>query len=652
MQLRRAMRLHQQGDLATASKLYRQILQHDPHNADANHLMGVLMQQMGKYKEAIKYISRAITIQSQQPLFHNNLGIVLGLEGRNQEALQAFDRAVHFSPEYDEAHYNRGVALQKLGRVKEALAAFTKCVELKPDYFPAYNNRGIVLKEMGDLKGALADFQKAVAIQPNFAEAHNNLGVVLQQLGRAHDAITAYRSALQSNPLYADAHTNLGALLLERGDLTLAKKHFEEALRIQPNSPQAFYNRGVVHLRQERWQNACHDFQEALRRNPNYPEAFNNQGFALYRRGELEGALDAFAHAIRLRPEYAEAYNNRGTVFQAQNRLSEALRDFDRAIQLQPSYAEAHWNRSLVLLLRGDFEQGWREFEWRWRKKDFATPKRDFPQPLWDGRALGKKVLLIHTEQGAGDSIQFVRYLPEIATRGGRIHLECDPALTDLFTTLPGICQVIAKGDPLPHFDYQAPLMSLPCILKTDISTIPCQIPYLFPAPGKIRLHLDPALVNIGIVWAGNPRHKNDRNRSVPLQYFLDLLPLEGIKFYSLQVTDSQTDLSQCPLPAQIEDLSPRIRSYSDTASFIQQLDLVISVDTSVAHLAGALGKPVWTLLPFAPDWRWMLEREDTPWYPSMRLFRQSTIGDWQGVFQKLKEELLHISQKWNRQTS
>jgi tetratricopeptide (TPR) repeat protein len=345
-----------------------------------------------------------------------------------------------------------------------------------------------------------------------------------------------------------------------------------------------------------------------------------------------------------VKPDYAEAFNNRGNALQALKRLDEALASYDKALAFKPDYAEAHWNEALLRLLTGDFSRGWAKYEWRWRNESLALSTRNFSQPLWLGAAaIDGKTILLHSEQGFGDTIQFCRYVPLLAARGARVILEVPRSLQELMTNLAGATQVISKGDSLPDFDVQCPFLSLPLAFATRLETIPSATPYLrapVQALKNWQARLGPkARPRIGLAWSGRPTHKNDQNRSISLRSLLALLDIEAT-FVSLQKDVRTDDAAVLKERDDILDFGDALKDFSDTAALISHLDLVISVDTSVAHLAGALAKPVWVLLPFLPDWRWLLDRDDSPWYPTARLFRQDNTRAWDDVIVRVHEAL------------
>jgi Tfp pilus assembly protein PilF len=466
---------------------------------------------------------------------------------------------------------------------------------------------------------ALESFDLAIQLQPDFFEAHGNRGAMLAALGRHQDAVESYRDALAINPDFADAHCNLGAALTHL-------QRYDEAL-------------------------ASLDRALALRRN--YPEALYNRGNALKPLKRYEEALASYDRTIALHPDHADAHNNRGQVLRELERYDEALTSYDRALALQPRHIMAHCNAAALRLLTGDFERGWLHYEWRWMKKSVVPLKRNFSQPAWSGgEPITGKTILVHSEQGLGDTIQFCRYVPLLAARDVRVIFEVQQTLQALMTSLRGGAQIVPKGSPLPAFDLHCPLVSLPLAFGTRLETIPSTTGYLSASSqhmttwqSRLQKQRHP---RIGLVWSGNPGHERDRERSIGLREFMPLLNALGgeATFVSLQKDVRAEDAAFLKARADILDYGNALEDFSDTAALISQLDLVISVDTSVAHLAGALGKPVWILLTYFPDWRWLLGRDDCPWYPIARLFRQDKSRTWDGVVAQLRQALLTFSDR------
>jgi Tfp pilus assembly protein PilF len=575
-----AAQLHRDGQLSQAERQYRQILAIQPDNADALHLLGVLSSQQGREDVAADLIRRAIARDPGQPIYHGNLGLTL----------------------------------TRLGRLDEAIACFQKALALGSRDPNVLNNFADALCKTGKPDRALPIFRQAIAMDPPLAEPHNNLGIALADLGLIDDAVASYRNALRLNPRFAEARNNLGNALLK-------KRLFDEAIL---------------------------EFEQALAVRPDYPEAMMNLGAALKARNQDDRATDLFRRALKLRPDFFEALLNYGQALCDSRQFDEAIAAFRKAVALRPDDPAAHFHLSGVLLLTGNFSDGWREYEWRLLKPDFGIDKTRFPQPRWTGQDLAGKRILLHAEQGAGDVIQFSRLAGLLARRGAQTILACPPTLLRLLRTLDGISHLITNTQTVPDFDYHCYLLSLPLLLGLNLQTIPANVPYLHPQPEwaehwRTRLMPLGDRNKIGLVWAGNPNYSNDHNRSIPLSAFAPLAEISGVSFISLQKGDPQrSDAATAPPPPGFEliDHTGEIFDYADTAALIANLDLVIAADTSVAHLAGALAKPVWTLLPFHPDLRWMLDRSDSPWYPTMRLFRQPRPGDWQTPIRQIADAL------------
>jgi tetratricopeptide (TPR) repeat protein len=494
--------------------------------------------------------------------------------------------------------FQHAVEQHQQGRFLDAIASYERIIAVRPDFAKAYNNRSIALSRLDRYDEALAGCDRVIALKPDYAEAHDSRGNVLHKLGRDSEALASYDRAIALKPDYVAAYNNRGNALHKLGRL-------DEAL-------------------------ASYDRASALK--PDYAYAYINSGSMLCLLGNYEEALARCDRAIALKPDSVEAYNTRGMALLALGRYREALTSYERSIALSPQYAEAQLNKSLIQLLFGDFENGFESYQWRWR----STQKpRGFTQPQWRGEDISGKTILLSVEQGLGDTIQMLRYLPRVKAKGARIVLELPKTLQSVLGPLADGVEVIEPGAPLPAFDVYCPLMSLPLPFGTRIDTVPSQVPYLtVPAERmpawRARLPKS-ATQRIGFAWSGSATHSNDRNRSIALERLAPLSHVEGLSFVSLQREYRDNDLPALSrLP--IERIDDGLADFGDTAAAIKQCDLVISVDTSVAHLAGALGKPVWVLLPFVPDWRWLLDRTDSPWYPTARLFRQSKIGDWDSV--------------------
>jgi tetratricopeptide (TPR) repeat protein len=603
-----AIQHHQAGRLQAAEQIYRQVLQAEPNQADAWHLLGVIAHQVGKHGIAVEYLARAIGLNQTDAGFHNDLGRAYHALRRNPEAVACYRRALELKPDFAEAHNNLGNASRDQGEPDEAIACFRRALELKPDLAEAHNNLGNALKDQGKPDGAVACYRRALELKPDFAEAHHNLGAVLCDQEQLDGAVACYRRALELKPDFAEAQCSLGAAFKRQGKI-------DDAV-------------------------AC--FRQALDLKPDYAEARCNLGAAFQGQGKLDEAIACYRRVLELQPDIAAAHNNLGNALKDQGNLDEAAASFRRALELKQDYADARVSQSLLSLLTGDFQRGWPEYEWRWKTKQ--CPPRDFLQARWAGLPLKGRTILLHAEQGLGDTIQFIRYAPLVKQAGARVLVECQKPLVRLLAGCPGVDELIGRGDDLPPFDTYASLLSLPGVFRTSLETIPAGVPYLFADPGLIG-HWRQELGGItgfktGIAWQGSPTHQNDRDRSIPASCFEPLARCSGLRLLSLQKAAGVEQLQALAGRFPVTELGSRLDDFMDTAAVIMNLDLVITCDTAVAHLAGALGAAVWVALPFVPDWRWLLDRSDSPWYPTMRLFRQRERGNWQGVFEAIQEAL------------
>jgi len=577
---------------------------------------GIAHHQAGRLAEAEGCYRRILAVQPNHAGTLNMLGVLAHQVGRPDTAVELFRQAIQNDANNAACFTNLSHALRDRGRAGEAAAAARQAIRIKPDLAAAHFNLACALCDQGHLGEAAVACRDAIRIDPNLATAHSNLGNILRILGQLDEAIAACREAIRLEPGLADAHCNLGAALHDQGRHVEAIAAYEQAIGLEPGLAAAYYNLGS----------------------------------ARYDQGELDGALAATRHAIRIKPDYAAAYNNQGVLLTELRQLPEALASYDRALAIRPDYADCHLNRGLLLLLMGSFAQGWTEYEWRWQTPHVA-PRR-LAVPRWQGEDIGGKTILLHGEQGLGDALQFMRYVPVVKALGATVVLEVDRSLVRLARTLEGADRIIAAGDEIPSIDYCCPIMSLPNMFKTDESNMPSQVPYLRADPvvakaWKERLAAYSHL-KVGLCWAGGPGFSRPRvegartnrvmARSMTLQQLAPLAGLDDIVFVSLQKGEASNQIRQSVLP--VVDWTGELDDFADTAALMDALDLVISVDTSVAHLAGALGKPVWLLNKFDGSWQWLIDRDDSPWYPSMRIFRQPKPGDWDCVAGAVKHAL------------
>ncbi len=474
------------------------------------------------------------------------------------------------------------------------------------------------------------------------ALAHFRAGMAAIGRGSKLEAARHFHQALLLQPDYFDALFNLALALQELKQLKEACVCYEQAVRLQPGHAPTWNNLGVALKQLGQWQSAVSAHREAVRLQPGDADFQRNLANSLRAGDRTEEAIGILHQGLRLAPQSAMLWHTLGNAWREAGRPDEAEAAFRQALAVDRPLVESHWDLAFALLLQGKFEEGWNEYEWRWNRPDY--PARQFEQPAWQGEALQGRRLLVHAEQGAGDTIQFARYLPLLTERGARVTLECPGPLVRLLQTLDGLDQVLARGDAFPHFDFQCPLLSLPRLFRTGPDSIPARIPYLRPSPGGPRLPMEnatgPQPLRVGLAWAGNPAHENDARRSIPKVLMQTRLEGAEAVFYSLQPRGASNFGKETGTADWVVDLAHLIGDYADTAALMEQLDLVISVDTSVAHLAGALGRPVWLLLPYAPDWRWLTRRCDSPWYPTMQIFRQPSPGDWDFVLKDVRDRL------------
>ncbi|MBC8555760.1 MAG: tetratricopeptide repeat protein [Candidatus Brocadiales bacterium] len=606
-----AYELHHAGMLTTAEKLYNKLLEEQPEHIDVLFLLGTLNLQRGNNDTACTHFMKTLALKPDHAMAHCNLGTALQKSGKLDKAIESYNKSISLNPDYADAHYNLGNALRELGQLKKAAESYEQAILYRQDYVDAYYNLGNVLKEQCKPNKALDCFRKTISLKPDYAIAHCNLGSVLQELGKLDEAISSYNTAITLKPDYAMAYCNLGSAFQELGKINEAITAYKKALLLKPD----------------------------------FVMAYCNLGSALQETGLLNEAKECYKKAIVLNPDYAMAYSNLGSILQEFSNIDEAIENYDRAIALNPDEPTAHKNKSIALLLQGNFTEGWLEYEWRLKIKEHCL--RDFRKPRWDGSPLNGKTILVHAEQGFGDTIQFARYLPMVKARGGHVIFECHKNLSRLLRRCAGIDRIIERvSDTIPEvqFDSHIPLLSLPGLFGTTLDSIPSDDPYVtvdssLVEKWNMRLCND-SNFKIGIVWAGNPSFKNYHNRSCSLFDFTALAEITGLSFYSLQ-KESDLNKNDTASVLKITDLKNELNDFADTAAVMSNLDLVISTDTSVVHLAGALGVPVWTLLHSTPDWRWWLKRTDSPWYTNMRLFRQTQLNDWAGVFAKVKVALI-----------
>ena len=562
------------------------------------------------------------------------------------------------------AKLTEAIRLHQAGQLKEAAAVYAFVLQMQPRQFDALHRLGIVCIQQNNPQRAIEWLRKALKVNPESAHAHSNLGNALLASQQTDAAVASFDRAIAIAPDFAEAHVNRGDALRRLRQFEAAVGSFKQAIALQPDLMPAYANLGKTLEDLGQSDQAVAVFDQAIAISPDSAAAFYNRGNALKANQQPDAALASYDQAIGLNPAYAEAFYNKGVVLQERNQIDPAIAHYRRAIEINPDYALAHWNLATVLLTGDDHKRGWQEFEWRWRSVEtgLAPNRRGLQQPGWLGpEALAGKTILLQNEQGLGDTLQFCRYAKLVSGLGARVILEVQPPLLEVLRDLEGVDQLLPDtAKKIPEVDFHCALMSLPLALGTTLETIPNLVPYIRSEPQKAdawRDRLGPtSQLRVGLVWSGGHRPNQpelksvNERRNIPLQK-LAPLRMDGVTFYSLQ--KGQPAEAELPALTQagwsgppIIDLTAELHDFSDTAALIEHLDLVISVDTSTAHLAGAMGKPVWVLNRFDTCWRWMLERDDSPWYPTLKLYRQTTPGDWDSVVGRVRDDLAGLVQE------
>jgi tetratricopeptide (TPR) repeat protein len=637
----------ERGHAQQATQFYLQAVQTNPNSHDAHYRLGSSYLRLGNFSEAIAQLQEAVRLNADSADAHNDLGIALGSSGRLQEAINAFERALRLNPQHADARCNLGNALRHLGQLSEAADCFRAVLAICPSHYQAHMNLGQVLLAQRNWEDAAVHFRHAIQIAPHDPHASFCAGCALAEQGDPAGAISCFERACDLQPDFVEAYYHLGKTLVEAGRPADGLAPLQHACRLRPGSPELQNAVGVALAELYQFDAALPHFQEAIRLYPNFASALANQGDALRRCGRLEDAVSSIRRSLALVENDPGAHHNLALALADQGDFANSLAEHERAIQLQPDNALFHKNRALLWLRLGEWEKGFPEFEWRWRCREF--PKRHFAQPRWDGSALDGKTILLYAEQGLGDVLHFVRYADFLKRKGATVLLECPAILHPILARCPGIDRLLAPGSSRPAFDVYAALMSLPGIMGTTVADVPLIGPYVFANPELVaRWKRELGSLNglrIGVCWQGSRDHSGDRQRSFPLGELAPLAQLPNVTLVSLQVGAGEEQIAPCRATFPIVDFGERVDrdagAFMDTAAMIKNVDLVVSCDTAIGHLAGALGAPVWLALSTVSDWRWLLNRSDTPWYPSMRLFRLKELGNWRDVFEAMARELM-----------
>jgi tetratricopeptide (TPR) repeat protein len=578
--LSRAINNHQVGNFDQAAKTYQEILNLYPRNSYILFLLGTLFNQQKKYQKSSLVLAHANEIDP------NDAGILTAL----------------------------GISLRRLNRIKEAVVSFQTAIHHQPNFHDAHYNLGNLFKDLGDHQQAKVCYETAISIKNDFPHTHINLGFIYEELGYLDLALASYQHVIQLNPGYVEAYINIGNVLQKLHFYIEALSVYNQAILIDKNIYQLWANRGLV----------------------------------LKELNLLNESLDSFKNALELNPDNIEIINNTSNIYKYLGNLKIAYQMLEQGLMKDPNNTKFHWNLSILYLLQGDFEKGFKEYEWRWKDEEVGiiSGKRDFKEPLWLGdQTLSGKTILIYTEQGLGDTIQFGRYVPLFAHLDCKVILEIQAPLMPLFEHMSGVHQLVSKGSPLPVFDFQCPLMSLPLAFGTTLETIPPIQPIILDVEKMTQWQsrLGPkSKPRVGLVWSGGTTHKDDRRRSIQLKDYLGYCN-NDFEYISLQKEVRKNDIDDLQ-NSTIRHFEDELHDFADTAALISQMDLVITVDTSVAHLAASLNKPTLILIPYAPDWRWMLGRDDSPWYPTVKLYRQIILGNWHPTLQALFKDVDEIN--------
>ena len=546
----------------------------------------------------------------------------------------------------------------RAGQFAEAEGLYRRVLAERPEDANATRLLGILASQCGKHEDAVMLLARATELTPTSAVAFHDLAGALRVAGRLGDAADVLRRLIMLRPGSADLYLELGRIERQVGRLPEAAQTFEMSLVFQPGSAEALDLLGVTLADQQRYEEAIERYRKALELDPAFARTHNILGTALVRMGDPAAAEQHHRRAVELDPAYILAHCNLASDLIQQQKLDEAQRGLDLALIQWPDSADLHCALSWIQRLRGDLPRGWDEHEWRWRLAEFTSHAGRFSQPLWDGGDLAGKTILLHFEGGYGDTIQFARYATLVAGRGGRVLLHCQEPLARLLKTVDGVDRVITTLDPLPEFDVHCPLLTLPHVFQTTLASIPAKAPYV-SAPVELVRKWEQKLAGeekneqskglkikrIGLAWSGNPKFGFDRLRSLMLSMLGPLGGVAGVQFYSLQVGEGAEQLASPPAGLVVKDYTAEIGDFADTAALMKNLDLIVSHDSAVAHLAGALGRPSVVLLPYAPDWRWLLERKDSPWYPSVRLFRQKKAGEWGEVVERVARSIVAANQ-------
>jgi tetratricopeptide (TPR) repeat protein len=645
--LQSALRHHRAGERAAARQVYLDVLQAEPGNADAHHLLGLLALESAELPFAIEHLRAAVVASPMSAPVYYNLAVALLRAGERDAAIEELGEAARLEPSSAAIQNSLGAALRESGRAAEAERCLREAVRLDPNMALAYSNLGSALQDQGRFDAGIAEFSRARQLRPDMPEIHYNLATCYRDAGNGKEAMAAYRQAIALRPDFALAHQGLGLVLQSEKRYTEALASHQTARRYEGDTLENLTGEGVALQMLNRFDDAKACYQRALELDSGNVTAQYNLATALHTEGKPFEAERYYQAVLASDPLHADSLSALAMICMLHGNFVEASAYLERCLAIRPDSADGHFFHATMLLTQGKLSQGWPEFEYRTRCR-FSPEERHYERPRWDGKPLEGRTLLVHPEYGYGDMMQFIRYDRFLRERvgTGKVLVAVHPNIIPLLST-SGFRDLVPQGPAIPPFDVQIAMMSLPGIFDTTLETIPADVPYLKADQDLVRKWRATLSsiegFKVGIHWQGNAEYKGDMHRSMRLECFAPLAAVPGVTLISLQKgagTKQIAELADRFKVIELDDFDERGGAFMDSAAVIENLDLVITSDSALAHLAGALAAPTWLVLSVASEWRWFRERDDSPWYPTMHLFRQRTLDDWADVFQRVAEAL------------
>ena len=637
----KAVAQYQSSRIKEAYQSVRKLLKSHPRHLDSLNLASLCSIQLGRFSDALGFSTKMLSLQPGNVFAHYQRGVALYNLMRLEQAYQDFKQATDIQPDFADAFIYLGLISKDLQKLDEAVTYLSKAVELKPNDSSAVNNRALVFRTLGRLDEALQDLSQAIRIDPQNVSSLNNRGAVWAECGEFSKALADYDEALKLDPNYAEAIFNRGYAQRKLGRFEEAAADFYKHLSLVPDNPESQNELGLTLVDLKRHKEALKLFDKMISLHPNKADVFNNRGLVNAELGLFDAALSDYNMALSLQPDFTAALSNRGTLKTELHQFDAALSDFEKALSIVPDFAEAKWNKALHFLRFEDFDQGWPLYEARWQRDRIKPTARKFTKPLWLGEEdLSGKSILLHAEQGLGDTIQFCRFAKDVADLGANVILDVQPPLRELLSQLENVELAKINSEGYDDFDYHCPLMSLPFALNIKPDNITFRDGYLRCNSDDLKYWStrlsDIRAPKIGIAWRGNPNNENDSSRSINLQTFVDGMP-KGCALFSLQKDIPEKDRDLFEQTSHLQHFGVDLKQ---TAALCAAMDVIVSVDTSIAHLAGALGQKTCLLLAHTPDFRWGMSREDSLWYSSIRVYRQKNDKCWSSVFSEVRADI------------